>query len=167
MRWFKNSVVALLLAAGWLSLSPQSANAQVLVYTWGWRNLVAPQLGGPWIAPDVRFRPLGILDGDPVWRRGVSYTPAYNQGMVIVNVPDDNASVWIQGKLSQTTGKQRVFVTPPLQPGVNYSYEIRVRQGDWINSTDETRTVPIRLGEQVFVDFSRPAVETLPPPTRQ
>jgi uncharacterized protein (TIGR03000 family) len=158
MRLLKNSVVALLIAVGLLTLSPPTAHGQV-VAIWGWRNIVAPQIGGPWIAPDVRFRPLGILDGDPVWRRGAIDNPS----LIIVNVPDDHASVWVQGQLMQTTGKQRVFAAPPLEPGLNYSYTIRVRSGDEKQPVEETRTVPIRRGEQVTVDFSLPATQTIPP----
>jgi uncharacterized protein (TIGR03000 family) len=142
----------------WLALNPQPAQAQILA-VWGWRNIVAPEVGGPWIAPDVRFRPLGILDGDPIWRN----TTINNRTLIIVNVPDERASVWIQGQLMQQTGRQRVFAAPALEPGLNYTYEIRVRWGDGKQAVDETRTVPIRLGQRVIVDFSRPAIEMMPP----
>src|SRR5436309_14254538 len=95
------------LAIAWFTVNVQPAHGQILA-VWGWRNIVAPEFGGPWIAPDIRFRPLGILDGDPFWRSAV----IDNQALIIVNVPDDRASVWVQGQLTQQTGRQRVFVTP-------------------------------------------------------
>jgi len=159
MRCLKNSIVVLLIIAGWVTLSPQPAHGQALVAVWGWRNIVAPQVGGPWIAPDIRFRPLGILDGDPIWRRAAMD----NQAVIVVNVPDDRATVWVQGQLMPGTGRQRVFMTPPLEPGFSYSYEIRARWGNDQQFTEETRTVPIRLGQQVTVDFTRPAVKLMPP----
>lgn len=156
MRSLQKSIVALVVAAGFLAVSPERAHGQA-VALWGWRNIVAPELGGPWIAPDVRFRPLGILDGDPIWRRG-----QIPQSQIIVNVPDTNSRVWLQGQATQTVGTQRVFITPPLQPGFNYNYEIRVRTGEGNLAKDETRTVPVRSGEQVIVDFSQPAAPTIP-----
>ena len=158
MRWLKISLVAPVISVGWLTMSPQPAHGQILA-VWAWRNLAAPQVGGPWIAPDIRFRPLGILDGDPFWR----YAVPDDQTLIIVNVPDDRAKVWIQGQLTQQTGRQRVFVTPALEPGFNYAYEIRVRWGNDKQAVDETRTVSIGLGQQVIVDFSRPAMKMMPP----
>jgi uncharacterized protein (TIGR03000 family) len=157
--WLKASLFGLVVA--WLTVNPQPAHGQALVAVWGWRNIVAPEIGGPWIAPEVRFRPLGILDGDPIWRRGVTD----NQSLIIVNVPDDRARVWVQGQLMQGAGKQRVFLVPPLEPGFNYAYEIRARWGNDPQSVDETRTVPIRVGQEVIVDFSRPALKSVPSAT--
>jgi uncharacterized protein (TIGR03000 family) len=154
--WLKTAVAGLVVA--WFTTNPQPAHGQALVAVWGWRNIVAPEFGGPWIAPDIRFRPLGILDGDPFWRHAATE----NQTLVVVNVPDDRASVWLQGQLAQPTGRQRVFVVPPLEPGLTYAYEIRVRWGDEKQAVDETRTVPIRQGQQVIVDFSRPEMRMMP-----
>jgi uncharacterized protein (TIGR03000 family) len=121
---------------------------------WAWRNLVAPQFGGPWIAPDIRFRPLGLLDNDPYWEPAVRT----GQAVLIVNVPDANARVWIQGQLTPETGMRRVFVTPPLDFGINYTYAVRAHWGDGDRAVDQTRTVPIRAGQQMVVNFSPTAL---------
>ena len=55
------------------------------------------------------------------------------------------------------TGNQRTFVSPPLEAGYSYSYEIRVRWGDDKQSVEQVRTVPVRMGERVNLDFSQPA----------
>ncbi len=153
--WIKVSIVGLVLACS--VVNPPAAHGQLLAI-WGWRNLVAPELGGPWIAPDIRFRPLGILDGDPIWRS----TLPNGQSVIVVNVPDDRAQVWVQGQLMNATGNQRIFAVPALEPGFNYTYDVRVRSGDGPQAMDETRTVPIRFGEQVIVDFTRPARKVMP-----
>lgn len=161
-RWLKASVVGLLAVAGWLTVNPQPAHGHIIAVAagvWGWRNIVAPQVGGPWIAPDVRFRPFADLRED----RWYEELPAPNSpaqaspAQVTVTVPDANAQVWVQGKLMSMTGRQRTFVSPPLEPGHIYNYEIRARWGDEQQSVEHTRIVPIRMGERVHVDFSRSA----------
>jgi len=158
-RRLKASMAGLIGVMVWFSVIPQPAHGQ-LIAIWGWRNLVAPQIGGPWIAPDVRFRPLGLLDDDRYWQSDVLID---RQSLIVVTVPEDGARVWIQGQLMRETGKERVFMTPPLQSGFNYAYEIRARWGSDPQIMDQTRTVPIRPGERVVVDFARPATKIMPP----
>jgi uncharacterized protein (TIGR03000 family) len=155
-RIFKASAVGLLGVMGWLMVNVQPARGQVIAVAagvWGWRNIVAPQIGGPWIAPEVRFRPFGLL---PVGRRYEALPAPKGSAQIIVTVPDANAQVWVEGRLMSAMGKERTFVSPPLQPGITYRYEIRARWGDEQETVERTRRVPIRMGERVQVDFSRP-----------
>ena len=87
-----------------------------------------------------------------------AYPPAVNSTVTVqVRVPSD-AEVWIgQSKMSQT-GPERQFVSPPLTPGVNYTYEITAL---WMKDGREVvgkRTLNFRAGEQnrLSVDFNVP-----------
>jgi uncharacterized protein (TIGR03000 family) len=81
-----------------------------------------------------------------------------NEAIVRVEVPDPNASVWIEGAPTRQRGTERVFESPPLDPGRSYSYDIRAR---WTTAggrtADETRHVLVRAGASATVDFNAPA----------
>jgi len=155
--WLKFWVLVVLSTASWLATIPPAAHGQVVAVAagvWGWRNLVAPQFGGPFIAPDVRFRPFAGYAANGSYR--ALPAPSF-QALVVVKVPDPDAEVWIQGQPMQVKGSERVFTSPILDPGLVYTYEIRARWRGTTQTTDQTRTVPIRAGQQVIVDFARPA----------
>ncbi len=118
-------------------------------------DIVAPRVGGPFIAPEYRFRPFAELRSDGYGE----FTPE-RQAHVIVTVPDANAKVWIQGQLMSESGTRRAFASPMLEPGFTYSYEIRARWGDAQQTTEQTRTINVRPGQEIDVDFSRPPVRT-------
>lgn len=65
---------------------------------------------------------------------------------LVAHVPE-NAKVWIEGNPTTQTGAMRDFVSPPLTPGKNYLYTIRV---DWMEGTkpvSQTNKVLVRAGE--------------------
>jgi len=71
---------------------------------------------------------------------------------VRVHVPAD-AEVWFEGQPTQQRGSDRLFVSPPLKPDTNYSYEIRARWMDNGREVDQTRTARVRAGSEASVDF--------------
>jgi uncharacterized protein (TIGR03000 family) len=77
--------------------------------------------------------------------------PAPARVTVIVS-PD--ADVFFDGTPTSETGAQRVFSTPPLNPGENYSYEIEAQWSANGQSFDRTRKVKITAGADVTVDFT-------------
>jgi len=109
--WLRIAIVTLVTGAGWLATAPQRAQAQAIAIgagVWGWRNVVAPEFGGPWIAPDIRFRPFAAL-------RSGYYQPAPafdSQAHIEVRVPDPSAEVWVQGQALPNTGRERFFSSP-------------------------------------------------------
>jgi uncharacterized protein (TIGR03000 family) len=163
--WLKRAVVALVCAAGWLTMTPQPAQAQVVAIAagvWGWRNIVAPRIGGPFVAPEVRVRPFGVLpvEGGPGIVVPVDGSPQFivpnGQAQVVVRIPDPNAQVWVQGVPMQLTGQERVFSSPPLDPGFSYTYEVRARWRENQQTNDQTRTVRFGAGDRVVIDFGQP-----------
>jgi uncharacterized protein (TIGR03000 family) len=82
---------------------------------------------------------------------------------VTVKVPAD-ADVWFgQGK-TQQTGTQREFVSPPLTPGKDFSYEVKARWMEDGKEVVQTRQVEVSAGAWKVIDFTKPVPEQLEPP---
>jgi len=78
--------------------------------------------------------------------------PAY----VRVFVPTPDAQVFFGDQATQQTNTTiRDFVSPPLEPGKQFQYEIRAqfKQGD--QTKDEKRTVDVQAGSRVTVNFAQ------------
>lgn len=74
---------------------------------------------------------------------------------MVVRVPA-NAKVFIDDNLMQSTSTERVFTSPPIEPGQSYYYTIRVvvqRDG---REVEDVRRVTVKPGE-----ISRLAFDTL------
>jgi uncharacterized protein (TIGR03000 family) len=73
---------------------------------------------------------------------------------IIVRVPE-NAVVYFNGIKTNETGPVREFVSPAIEPGYDYEYQI---QATWKNSNgqDVTRSVTrtVHAGESINVDFT-------------
>jgi uncharacterized protein (TIGR03000 family) len=74
---------------------------------------------------------------------------------VTVLVPAD-AELDFNGTQMSQTGTERVFVTPPLEPGSNYRYTIRARWTEDGKPVEQTRKVGVKPGGEVRVDFTSP-----------
>jgi uncharacterized protein (TIGR03000 family) len=74
---------------------------------------------------------------------------------VEVRVPA-NAELWFEGSKTAQRGASRVFTSPALEPGSSYLYEVRARWTDKGDLVERTRTVRVRAGERILVDFSSP-----------
>jgi uncharacterized protein (TIGR03000 family) len=89
---------------------------------------------------------------------GTAVAPA-STAQLNVSVPAD-AEVWVQGMKTSRTGTFRQFVSPPLEPGSNYTYEIRARWMQDGQVVDRTQTISVQAGASVNVDFLRPPAGT-------
>ena len=79
----------------------------------------------------------------------------YYAAPINVRVPA-NAEVWFDGTRTSQTGSQRSFVSPPIQPGRDYVYEIRAR---WVQAgrpVEETRRIIVRAGDRDNLNFLTP-----------
>jgi len=76
--------------------------------------------------------------------------------MVRVVLPAPDAKLTLEGQDTQGTGTVRDFTSPPLDPNQTYQYTVRAqwKQGD--QTKEETRTVDVRAGSRVSVDFRNP-----------
>jgi uncharacterized protein (TIGR03000 family) len=72
---------------------------------------------------------------------------------ITVRVPV-GAQVWFDGEPTAQTGATRVFASPPLEPGRDYTYTLRVRWTEGENVIERTRRLTFRAGEAIAVNFS-------------
>jgi uncharacterized protein (TIGR03000 family) len=77
---------------------------------------------------------------------------ADNSAHLNVQVPA-NAQVWIEGAKTTQTGTDRLFTSPPLTPGTNYSYDVRARWLDNGKPVDRTKTVVVHAGDRLDVNM--------------
>ena len=89
--------------------------------------------------------------------------PADLTAHVEVRVPAD-ADVWLGAGKTRQTGAVRQFVSPPLAPGQEYTYEVRARWTEGGKEVVQTRRLDVRAGSWKGVDFTRPAPEVVEPP---
>jgi uncharacterized protein (TIGR03000 family) len=76
-----------------------------------------------------------------------------NAALIDMQVPA-NAEVWFSGDATQQRGQFRSFVTPALEPGRNYAYQIRARWTDQNgNVVDRTQRIAVRPGDRLNVRF--------------
>lgn len=74
------------------------------------------------------------------------------RGFVEIHLPVD-AKVWFSGHAMKATGERRVFRSPPLEPGVEFSYDVTAeveRDGKMVRST---RQVKVKAGKTVVLDL--------------
>ena len=78
-----------------------------------------------------------------------------NSAVVRVHVPLALTDVAFDGKLTTTTGKDRVYTTPELKPGKTYTYTVTANWTEGGVPHNEVRTVQVRAGESSTLDFSK------------
>jgi uncharacterized protein (TIGR03000 family) len=74
------------------------------------------------------------------------------EAILNIQVPAD-AEIWVEGEKTKQTGTNRTFRSPPLEPGKNYTYEVKVRWMEDGKPVEKTENVPVHAGEQSRVDF--------------
>ncbi len=72
--------------------------------------------------------------------------------MVVVQVPP-GAELWFDGNQTQQAGGQRVFVSPPLQPGRSFHYVVRARWPQEGKAVEQFQMVTVGAGQQARVQF--------------
>jgi uncharacterized protein (TIGR03000 family) len=78
-----------------------------------------------------------------------------NAAMIAVRVPE-NAELWFDGAKTAQTGQVRQFQTPALEPGQDYTYEVRARWTDNGRTVDRRRKVNIHAGDRLGINFMAP-----------
>jgi uncharacterized protein (TIGR03000 family) len=95
-------------------------------------------------------------------RRAFYYDPEVNQASmrempvyVEVRIPA-GAEIVIEGQKTTQTGSRRLFVSPPVAPGQNYTYEMQAKWMENGREVTQSRKVPVRAGQRVMVDLTKP-----------
>jgi uncharacterized protein (TIGR03000 family) len=80
------------------------------------------------------------------------YAADPNSATMKVVVPA-NAEIWFEGSKTGQSGTTRTFVSPPLEPGRGFTYEVRARWTEGGKEVERTRQLHVHAGENVQVDF--------------
>jgi uncharacterized protein (TIGR03000 family) len=80
---------------------------------------------------------------------------ASGERLAVINlrVPD-GAVVRFGSEQTTQTGTERRFFSPPLQPGRGYTYDVQVQWKEGDRTVDRHRTIDLRAGQQVNVNFT-------------
>src|SRR5262249_48571338 len=81
---------------------------------------------------------------------------ARENALVDVRVPDADAEVWFQGTRTSKRGTLRGFVSPALEPGRDYAYDVRATWRENGREVTRNKTIQVRGGSKVVVDFTQP-----------
>jgi len=97
-----------------------------------------------------------------------SVVPALPREPVVyleVQVPAD-AEIRLDGTTTKQTGTTRLFVSPPLKAGEEYTYEVRVRWTNNGRAVEQVRQVAVHAGDRLRLTFpTTPEPEVLPAPS--
>jgi uncharacterized protein (TIGR03000 family) len=74
---------------------------------------------------------------------------------ITVRVPA-HAEVWFDGTRTSQTGPERLFESPPLPHGRDFSYALRVRWTDGGRAVEHQRRLSFRAGDRLTVDYAGP-----------
>lgn len=77
------------------------------------------------------------------------------RSQLVVELPED-ARLFVDGIEMKTTSNRRVFVTPPLQTGRTYFYDLRAEMQRDGQPVAVTGRVVIRPGQNVRAELSEP-----------
>jgi len=77
-----------------------------------------------------------------------------HRARIEVVVPSARAEVHLQGTTMRQTGTVREYLSPPLQAGSKYVYDVRVRWSDSEGEHEQTRSVRVWAGASRRVDFT-------------
>jgi uncharacterized protein (TIGR03000 family) len=81
--------------------------------------------------------------------------PRGSTALLIVRVPDPDADIWFNGTKTNQRGSQRLFESPDLERGRDYSYEVRARWTADGQAVEETRTIEVHAGDRLTMNFPK------------
>jgi uncharacterized protein (TIGR03000 family) len=72
---------------------------------------------------------------------------------ITVNVPA-GARIWFDGHETAQTGAERAFASPPLPPGREFTYQVRVQWRDGERVVERTRRLVVRAGDHIGLNYT-------------
>jgi uncharacterized protein (TIGR03000 family) len=129
---------------------------------------VPPMIGGMGVPPvGGTVLPPGALGetvtpGTPPPALGETRTSA-NQAMFVVRLPAD-ARLIADGTPIPGDGAVRVFLSPSLEPGRKYVYDLTIEVNRGGKVLTDKQTIEFEAGKTANVTFGEPPVESPPPP---
>ena len=98
-------------------------------------------------------------------RKMVIYTPpgystSTGQMPVYIDVViPPRAEITFENERTTQTGSRRLFISPPIRAGQNYTYHIKAKWTENGREVTRSRTVPVHAGERVMVDLTSTSTE--------
>jgi len=131
---------------------------------WGWGagSSFASGYGNSYVYDDVEdgdFVPEYQYDGGPGYGPeaddlGADAARAAVTTLVKVRLPAADATVWFNGARMLARGAVRTFTTPPLEPGKDYNYKVKVRWLENGQPVEQNRILGVRAGESFSLNFT-------------
>jgi uncharacterized protein (TIGR03000 family) len=131
---------------GWYGSYPYSASYPY-AYSPSTYDYTTPYSYGAYSTPSEAY--YGSVDQSAVAEQNVA--------RVRVLVPPD-AQVWFEGQLTTEGGPERMFATPELEPGREYSYDITAQWHEDGREVTKTAHIVFHAGDSVTADFTQPQV---------
>jgi len=104
-----------------------------------------------------------VVPATTVENSRANYPAFLNQDKVRINVnAPANAKISFQGTMTNQTGMQRIFESPLLQPGFNYTYNVVATWTEDGREVSQSKVFPVRPGETVDITITRNAVNVNP-----
>jgi len=109
-------------------------------------------------APVTVYQPIDQPVGTA--ERGLALTSTAGQGsaeshavLLNVSVPA-GAEIWFEGTRTVQRGRLRQFISPPLIPGREYSYDVKARWTENGKELTQTRHLVVQAGDVMSVSFN-------------
>jgi uncharacterized protein (TIGR03000 family) len=83
--------------------------------------------------------------------------PQEHRAVINIILPSTANDLWVDGvKMPTRETASRRFVSPPLEQGHNYTYEVRAAWPDRTGMVAQTRSVVVAANQTATVDFNLP-----------
>jgi uncharacterized protein (TIGR03000 family) len=89
---------------------------------------------------------------------------AQQAAAVTVVVPTADTQVWFGNTPTTQQGMERLFHSPALEPGKNFTYAIKARWMENGKAVERERQVRVQAGQRITVNFNDMPSETVPAP---
>ena len=64
------------------------------------------------------------------------------------------ARLWFDGHETAQIGTERIFASPPLEAGREFTYEVRLQWRDGEKVVERTRRLAVQAGDQISLDYT-------------
>jgi len=129
--------------------------AQGYYATPGYNNYVSPIYGSGAGIATAGFAAAGPGSTQQSFYSGPSQRDS-NAAAIRVIVPDASAQVWVDGQETRQQGKERLFYSPALEKGWDYTYKVRAAWEENGRKVDREKNVHLRAGQDATVSFAEP-----------
>jgi uncharacterized protein (TIGR03000 family) len=134
-------------------------------YNYGYRATYSPPVVATGARASMYYDP--AADSSAPAPSSVAAAGSSDSVRIDVMVPDPDAEVIVQGYQVKSKGRTRSFISPPVEPGQSFAYIITMQRAVDGRTVDDTRTIDVRSGARVSVDFTKPPGEPVPAPKSQ